>query len=392
MQFDGSIAFIADSVDHAQGGTEGQLLALVSTLRQQGVSTEFIVLRGRDDFGAAHGLPPATVLGVRSMLSFKALGAALKIAFGLRRRGTRIAHLFFNDVCLFLPFFLRLAGIEVVVSRRDMGFWYTPARLKLLRLNRHFVSAVIANSRAVANNVRSQEKYRANRVCVIYNGLVRRRADTDRAQARRRLGITDASKVVGLVANLRPLKRMDLAVRALPGVLAAGEDARLVIVGEDGAGVSSASLQQELQALAASLGVADRVHFHGLSREPELLIPGFDVCLLCSDSEGFSNSILEYMSAARPVVCTRVGGAEEIIIDGTNGVLIDKGDHQSLERAIRSILSDAEFAARLGQAAVSTVQQRFTIRAMADAHLQLYRALSLKQLPPAYPDGHSRTY
>ena len=55
-----------------------------------------------------------------------------------------------------------------------------------------------------------------------------------------------------------------------------------------------------------------------------------DVCVLSSKAEGFSNSILEYMAAARPVVATDVGGAKEAIVEGETGYLVKSGDENGM--------------------------------------------------------------
>jgi glycosyltransferase involved in cell wall biosynthesis len=79
-------------------------------------------------------------------------------------------------------------------------------------------------------------------------------------------------------------------------------------------------------------------------------IERFTVAVLCSESEGFSNSIIEYLQAGRPVVCTATGGNPEIVRDGHNGFLVPVGDAAALAERLVRLLSDDALARRLGAA------------------------------------------
>lgn len=365
------VAFIADAIRHPNAGTEGQLAALICGLAEMGVSTQLILLRGSPRI--VDHLPgvPVQVIGIERLFSVRAIVTAIRLARQLKRSGVSIAHLYFNDTSILLPPVLRAFGLKVVISRRDLGFWYTRGKLVALRLNRLFVNRVVANSRAVADAVGAREGYPPSRIAVIYNALLRQIDGAPTAGVHR----AGEDKVIGLIANLRPLKRIDVAVRALAALRAAGVRARLVVVGDDGAGCSGTSHRQELTALAAQLGVADRVEFTGLVAQPEPLLASFDACVLCSESEGFSNSVMEYLAAGKPTVCTDVGGAGEVIDHGTNGLLVPVGDHASLAAALQRVFTDEEFARRLSTAARETVRERFARHAMTQRHCELYANL-----------------
>ena len=67
-----------------------------------------------------------------------------------------------------------------------------------------------------------------------------------------------------------------------------------------------------------------------------------DICVLTSWAEGFSNSILEYMAAGRPVVATDVGGAREAIAHGESGYLVKSDDDERMAEHVLSLLRDPE--------------------------------------------------
>ena len=94
--------------------------------------------------------------------------------------------------------------------------------------------------------------------------------------------------------------------------------------------------------------------------------------MLSSRSEGAPFSILEAMAAGLPVVATDVGGVRELVADGETGLLVPAGDPARLAEALRSLLADPALRRRLGAAGHARARERFDLRALRDAHLELY--------------------
>jgi len=102
------------------------------------------------------------------------------------------------------------------------------------------------------------------------------------------------------------------------------------------------------------------------------LISIFDVAVLTSLSEGFSNVILEYMASAKPVVATEVGGNPEIVVHGETGLLVPPADSNALATAILSILENKEVALRFGMAGRKRVEERFCLDVMLRNYENLF--------------------
>src|SRR5262249_23509100 len=119
-------------------------------------------------------------------------------------------------------------------------------------------------------------------------------------------------------------------------------------------------LKEATQELARTLGIAERTFFIGRCQDVGAVLSISDVCVLSSTSEGFSNSILEYMAAARPVVATDVGGAREAIVHGDTGYLVAAGDDDQLAQHIISLLSDPENARAMGESGRRRVHDKFS--------------------------------
>ncbi len=241
-----------------------------------------------------------------------------------------------------------------------MGFWYTPANRLALRFVRRFVGLVVANSYAVARSVRDAEGYRPDEVAVVYNGVD--------VPGNLPAASTNAGPVIGIVANLRPIKRIGDAIRAFAKIAEKHPEAILRIVG----GGDEAGLVQ----VASRMNVAGRVQFTGRIESPGDELTNFSVGMLTSESEGLSNSIIEYMLAGLPVVCTSAGGNPELVEEGVNGFLVEVGDVSAMADRLDQLLRSGELRRSLGQAGRAKAQRKFSTVRMVEAHEELYARLA----------------
>lgn len=133
--------------------------------------------------------------------------------------------------------------------------------------------------------------------------------------------------------------------------------------------------RKALEALAARLGVSERVRFVGFVGDIADFLESVDIFVLPSLFEGLGVAILEAMAAGLPVVATRVGGIPEIVEDGTTGLLVPPRDAAGLAAAIARLAGDAGLARRMGEAGLARVRERFTIARMAQANEAFYYEL-----------------
>lgn len=365
------ILFVLDSFPAPKAGTETQVWLLAQGLDRAVYKVGFLLL-GESEF-LAREMPEAAryVVGTRRMRSPAFWRGAWRAMRAARRDGFRIAHTWFNDSAIALPLPLKAAGFRVIGSRRDLGFWYTPSNLRLLRLNTRFVDRVVCNSEAVREVVMREEGFARERTDVIYNGVARGPAGIDRAAVRRRLGLPQDAVVGCVVANLRPLKRVQDAIAALAQLALDLPVVHLAIVGEDRAG-EAGSHRVELERIARELGVADRVHFLGPLADPMPVIEASDFGVLCSETEGFSNSLLEYLAAGLPVIATSVGGNLEVINDGEVGFLVPVHSPDRISVAISTLVAAPELRKKMGIDGRRRVAERFAPLRMVDLYSALY--------------------
>jgi glycosyltransferase involved in cell wall biosynthesis len=170
--------------------------------------------------------------------------------------------------------------------------------------------------------------------------------------------------VIGSLGRLVDQKGFDLLVRALPEL----HDATVVLVGDG-------PEREALKALAASLGVADRLLITGWSAEARRYLPTFDVFALPSRWEGMPLGILEAMHAGLPVVAADVGSVAEAVLEGETGYVVPVGDPLAVRDRLGRLLADASLREQFGDRGRIVARERFTDVVMARSYEQLYRRL-----------------
>jgi phosphatidylinositol alpha-1,6-mannosyltransferase len=163
--------------------------------------------------------------------------------------------------------------------------------------------------------------------------------------------------MTGRMAASERYKGHDEVLAALPAVAKAQPAARLVIAGDG-------DDRPRLEARAAALGLEERVLFTGFAGEATLreLYERCAAFVLPSTGEGFGLVYLEAMRAGKPVVAARGGAAEEIVVEGTTGRLVDPADPAQLAGALRELLADPERARDLGEAGRARWRQALSFR------------------------------
>ncbi|MGH7146271.1 MAG: glycosyltransferase, partial [Nitrospiraceae bacterium] len=313
---------------------------------------------------------PVRVANIGKLRSLDALAKLWRLSRAIRRAGVAIVHVFFPDASIVAPIFCKLGGARVIMSKRDMGFWHTTLQRWALRVSNLFADRIVANSQAVRDHVVRREWVPVRKLSVVPNGYDENRfMASSSVNVRKVLGIAEDEPIVGMVANLHPWKNHAHLLRAFALVLKEHPSAHLVLAGEG-------EQKGLLRDLARTLGIADRAHFLGFVQDPIPVIQECAVCVLCSESEGLSNAVMEYMGCGKPAICTNVGGNRELIEDGRNGFLVDVGDVHGLAERIRRILSDPELGRVMGKHAQRRISDNYSLERMADSYSRLYEELA----------------
>jgi len=277
-----------------------------------------------------------------------------------------------------MPFIVFAAGNEILDVIEEK--WPKPM-LALQTADR-----VVAISRYTASFV-ERAGVDPSRIEIVYPGYDtnRFRPLEDRLELRQKLlGERYRDQVILTVGNLVARKGHDTTIRSLPRLLQRVPDVTYLVVGDG-------PYRSPLETLATGLGVRNRVIFAGRLADEDLaqLYALCDVFVMPSraqldekDVEGFGIVFLEANACAKPVIGGRSGGVPEAIVDGVTGLLVDPNDSGELADAIARLLTDREFANRLGQQGRERAVNEFSWRRAADSVQGILDSVKREQLTP----------
>jgi glycosyltransferase involved in cell wall biosynthesis len=171
--------------------------------------------------------------------------------------------------------------------------------------------------------------------------------------------------VVGYIGQLIPRKCVDDLLRAFATLTV---PAQLWVIGDG-------PQRPALEALAQSLGAADRVRFLGYRNDRLALLKSCDAFVLPSRLEGIPRCVLEAMAAAVPVVGSDIPGTRSLVRHGDTGLLFPVGDVEALAAHLRRLAADVPARRRLGQTASDFVRAEYSAQRMADRYADLFESL-----------------
>jgi glycosyltransferase involved in cell wall biosynthesis len=199
----------------------------------------------------------------------------------------------------------------------------------------------------------------AERIVTVYNGI------PDIPASLRANPAAPTPRLL-MVARFGPQKDHRTLLHALGGLK--HQPWALDLVGEG-------PLSGEMQSLAASLGLGDRVRFLGQRLDVPEILAQAQISVLATNWEGFPLSILEAMRAGLPVVATAVAGVPESVVDGSTGYLVRRGDADALRERLQPLLVDPELRRRQGMAGRSSYERQFTLETFVDKTLEVYETI-----------------
>jgi glycosyltransferase involved in cell wall biosynthesis len=249
----------------------------------------------------------------------------------------------------------RMMGIPVINGTIRNAFSGHGLRWQWHKMMLHLADARAGNSKAGFASRGLRPDAPGN--YVIYNGLDLARFETPGTDHRADLGFDYGKrKLVGMIAEFSDYKDFPTFIRAAQVVLARRDDVIFVAVGDG----------KNLQACKDMVsGQEQRIRFLGQRNDIDRLVQEFDIGVLCTFTEGISNSIMEFMAAGKPVIVTDGGGSSELVTEGQQGFLVPPSNAKAVADKIELLLNDSAFARTMGMLGRTRIEEVFSLTALA---------------------------
>lgn len=345
---------------HLYGGAR-QVLYIVEGLAARGVSNLLACPAGSE---MARQLPAGTRVVAMKMGGDGDIGMVTRLASLIRAERPDLVHLHSRrGADTWGGLAAKLAGVPCVLSRRVDN----PEARLAVALKYRLYDHVITISEGI-RQVLLSEGLAAGKVSCVRSAVdaTPYLAPVDRAAFCAEFGLPADALVAGVVAQLIPRKGHRYLLAALPALLARHPALKVLIFGQG-------PLEAELRAEVEAAGLAGAVRFTGFRHDLPRWLGGLDMLVHPADMEGLGVSLLQASAAAVPIVTSRAGGLPEAVQDGVTGILCPPGDVAALTAAIDRLAGDAALRARFGAAGRARILAEFSIDAMVDGNLRVYR-------------------
>jgi glycosyltransferase involved in cell wall biosynthesis len=359
------------------GGTERQAVELLKRLDRDRYDLRLAVIRKEGQLLSelAPLFPELPEFRLGSFYNANALRKLRQFRALLVNERIEILHTHDFYAGLFGALAAQFSGVRVIASQRHLRLSERAAHDWGRRLGNRLADRLVVNAEMIREHIIATRAADPRKIVVIRNGLAENLVDKSQPEAaaiRRELlaelQLSEPVKLVGLIANLRPVKGHRYLLEAAVQIIQRHPQTHFVLLGEG-------PLREEIAAQAVSSGLAARVHLLGQRDGAARYNAAFDVAVLASLHEGLPNTVMEAMAAGATVVSTAVGGACELVTDAETGFLVPPADAPALAEAISAALADDDLRARTGERARRFVHEQFSMRRMVESVEQLYEEL-----------------
>ena len=352
-----------------RGGKERRLLQLIKGLKAEHIHCELVIFSNLIEYEDFYNLDINIHIIKRKVK--KDISVFLKFFNLCRKLRPTILHTWESMATVYTIPTVVISGIPLI----NAMIVDSPQQLRVF--SSRWVRSKITfpfSTRIVANSKAGLLAYKAplDRSLVIRNGFDFKRLDDLMPEEQvRQLFNLGSNKIVGMVAAFSKYKDYRTFLKAAYLLLENKKDLCFICIG-DGAELDSIknSVDSEYK---------HRIKFLGVQHQVESIVSIFTVGVLSTYTEGISNSIMEYMALAKPVVATDGGGTNELVVENTTGFLVAQNSAAELARKIEQLLDQEALANKMGTAGKNRIHQYFSLKQMTQNYISLYQEISKKE-------------
>jgi len=349
----------------ATSGAERQLVVLARLLREVGHSIE-VICPPREwmvDALVESGIPTHAV-DFKASMGLAGLGKVRRI---VREGKFDLVHAHLSRATYMGAVAAGLQGIPLISTV------HVETREPLYRFIARGNNRIVAVSNFI-RGVLCGRGVRDEFIDVVYNGTDFADVSYERGQAvHGEFSIPEDRRLVGLVGRVAPEKGHMVAIDALPRVLDEAPDVHLMFVGRE-----QGEFPDDLRRRADHLRVADRVTFTGNRQDVPRLFDAMDLSILPSVMEACPLAVIECMARGKPVVASRVGGIQELVVHQETGLLVEQ-NADAFASGMSYLLTHPHDLERMGRNAQDLIREKFTLHRNVEMLEAVYhRALAPK--------------
>jgi glycosyltransferase involved in cell wall biosynthesis len=270
----------------------------------------------------------------------------------------------------------KITGIPLIIT---CHLWYHEYNFKLKcyhaleSLAMRWAEAIVAVSRPIQEELKQKV---GRQTVLIHNGLdlsyYASASPEYTATFLESMGIEKSDFIIGSIGRLHEQKRFDILIRAASLMRKSGiTKFKMIIIGDG-------PLKDRLNTIIHQLHLEDTVILPGYRHDAINLLKRFDVFAMSSDKEGLPMVLLEAMANSKPVVVSPVGGIEDVIKHGKNGLVARVLDTEDMAAKLSLLISCPEYRSSLGREACRTFMKKLTAQVMANEYFNLYSVLTAK--------------
>lgn len=292
-----------------------------------------------------------------------------------KERNVDIVHAHEFTMAVFGTAAARSLGIPVVSTLHGSQNMTRALRRRIaLRCAIRGAHATVAVSRATKTQLEADLGSTATSVRVIRNGVPVR--EGNRKVTRGALGVQDRELLILAVGTLEERKAHLLLLQALAALPPEARELPWKVAIACGRG---GPMQAAIEEYIRRHQLGDRVQILMYRDDVPDLLAAADIFAMPSLWEGLPLALLEAMVAGKAIVASQTSGIPEAVEHGVGGLLVKPGDINGLSMALNELLSDVALRARLGTQAGVIGRERFTIAAMVDQYVDLYRQVDQRR-------------
>ncbi|MBX9606754.1 MAG: glycosyltransferase [Gammaproteobacteria bacterium] len=266
-----------------------------------------------------------------------------------------------------------IARVPVVYVTYHSDFqWLGAVHRRVNQIMAAITTRIFAVSSTVKNSSRKADRIPDSKYRVIYNGvtLEPRTSEQQRQQYRREWNLADEARIIGNIGMFSRLKGQAVLVQSFAELAREFPDVHLVIVGSERE--LEPGVKQELESIAATYDVSDRVIFAGSRDDVRMLLYSFELFVMPSRVEGFGLALVEAMVSGVPAIVSDIPAFKELTEEGTYALLFESGDSGDLREKLRFALTHEDEMAECARRAETHARSRFSAERMIKEYEDAY--------------------